>query len=72
MIKLGMSLPQLHTSADRDAYAGDFEQLTEDVAALAEAGVEHVFLASSSAARDRAELLDWAAGFHSPVRSAGL
>ncbi|MCE0538040.1 TIGR03619 family F420-dependent LLM class oxidoreductase [Kineosporia rhizophila] len=60
------------TTAGRAAYAGDFEQLTEDVAALAEAGVDHVFLASSSAARDRAELLDWAAAFHSAVRAAGL
>lgn len=57
---------------DRAPYAGDFAQLTEDVAALAEVGVEHVFLACTSAARDRAQLLDWAAQFHDSVRSAGL
>nr|WP_269330017.1 TIGR03619 family F420-dependent LLM class oxidoreductase [Kineosporia babensis] len=60
------------TTAGREPYAGDFEQFTEDVAALAEHGVDHVFLASSSAARDRAELVDWAAQFHGAVRAAGL
>jgi probable F420-dependent oxidoreductase len=60
------------TTAERAPYAGDFDQLTEDIAALAEGGVDHVFLACTSGTRSRSELLDWAAGFHAAVRSAGL
>ncbi len=60
------------STSERAPYAGDFDQLTEDIAALAEGGVEHVFLACTSGTRSVSQLLDWAAEFHGTVRAAGL
>lgn len=58
------------TTTDRAPYTGDAGQLAEDVAALAEAGVDEVFMIAATS--DRTELLDRAADFHDAVRSAGL
>ena len=60
------------STSGRPPYAGDFDQLTEDIAALAAGGVEHVFLACTSGTRSLSQLLDWAAEFHRTVRAAGL
>ncbi|MBT0771601.1 TIGR03619 family F420-dependent LLM class oxidoreductase [Kineosporia sp. J2-2] len=56
----------------RRPYQGSPEQLADDVAALAEAGVDHVFLACTAACRSVGELVDRAAQFHAAVRAAGL
>ncbi|GAB6903122.1 TIGR03619 family F420-dependent LLM class oxidoreductase [Kineosporia succinea] len=60
------------TSAGRRPYTGDFDQLAEDVAALAEVGVDHVFLTAAGSSRSVQELLENAATFHAAVRAAGV
>jgi probable F420-dependent oxidoreductase len=59
-------------SADRRPYTGSLEQLVPDVAALAEAGVDHVYFTLPSVARDVTELADLAADLHARLRAAGL
>nr|WP_269327767.1 TIGR03619 family F420-dependent LLM class oxidoreductase [Kineosporia mesophila] len=60
------------TTAERAPYTGDFEQIAEDVAALAEVGVEHVYVTAPGASRNLEHLLENAAGFHAAVRAAGV
>ncbi|GLY31043.1 hypothetical protein Kisp02_44080 [Kineosporia sp. NBRC 101731] len=60
------------TTAERTPYTGDFDQIAEDVAALAEVGVEHVFVTAPGASRNLEHLLENAAGFHAAVRAAGV
>jgi probable F420-dependent oxidoreductase len=59
-------------SAGRQPYTGSVPQLVEDFAALAEAGVEHVFATVPYAVRDCDELLDVSADLYAQVRAAGL
>ncbi len=59
-------------AAGRAPYGGSIPQLVEDIAALAEAGVGHVFAQLSNVTRDASELLDRAAELHAAVREAGL
>ncbi|WP_245972178.1 TIGR03619 family F420-dependent LLM class oxidoreductase [Actinoplanes lutulentus] len=56
----------------RPAYAGNVAQLAEDVAALAEAGADHVYVTLPAAVEDVAELIDRAAELHERVRAAGV
>jgi probable F420-dependent oxidoreductase len=57
---------------ERQLYGGSPAELMEDVAALAEAGIDHVFFQLSTVVSDVAELTDRAAELHAAVRSAGL
>ncbi|GIE90061.1 TIGR03619 family F420-dependent LLM class oxidoreductase [Actinoplanes regularis] len=59
-------------SQGRQPYAGSVKQVVEDIAALAEAGVEHVYVTLASAAGDLSELIDAAQTLHTEVRAAGL
>ncbi|WP_309238301.1 TIGR03619 family F420-dependent LLM class oxidoreductase [Actinoplanes aureus] len=56
----------------RAPYTGSVAQLVEDVAALVEVGVEHVYVTLPAAVRDVDELIDRAAELHERVRAAGL
>ncbi|WUJ08034.1 LLM class flavin-dependent oxidoreductase [Actinoplanes sp. NBC_00393] len=56
----------------RTPYTGSVAQLVEDVAALAEVGVDHVYVTLPAAVRDVRELIDRAAELHAGVRAAGL
>lgn len=56
----------------RKPYSGSVEQVVGDIAQLAEAGVDHVFLTVANAARDMDEYVDVAARFHARIRAAGL
>jgi probable F420-dependent oxidoreductase len=58
--------------AGRRPYTGTFEQLLPDVAALAEAGVDHVYFTLPAVARDVTHLIDLAADLHAQLRAAGL
>jgi probable F420-dependent oxidoreductase len=57
---------------ERQPYGGRPAELMEDVAALASAGVEHVFLQLSNVVSDVDELVDRAAELHAAARDAGL
>lgn len=56
----------------RPPYVGSVAQLVDDVAALAEAGADHVYVTLPAAVDDLAELVDRAGEFHERVRAAGL
>jgi probable F420-dependent oxidoreductase len=57
---------------ERMPYGGRPADLMEDVAALAAAGVEHVFLQVSTVVSDVDEMVDRAAELHAAARTAGL
>jgi probable F420-dependent oxidoreductase len=58
--------------AGRAPYGGSIPQLVEDIAALAEAGVGHVFVQLSNVTHNLTELLARAADLHAATREAGL
>jgi probable F420-dependent oxidoreductase len=57
---------------DRQPFTGSLAQVVEDVAALAEADVNHVYITLPLAAADLKELIDLAEQWHTAVRGAGL
>ncbi|MDR6316161.1 TIGR03619 family F420-dependent LLM class oxidoreductase [Actinoplanes couchii] len=57
------------TATPRPPYAGDVRQLAEDVAALAEAGADHVYVTLPAATANVKELIDRAAELHDRVRA---
>ncbi|GAA4957004.1 TIGR03619 family F420-dependent LLM class oxidoreductase [Actinoplanes utahensis] len=60
------------TAQPRPPYAGNVAQLAEDVAALAEAGADHVYLTLPAAVKDVTELIDRSGEFYETVRAAGV
>ncbi|GGN82407.1 LLM class F420-dependent oxidoreductase [Actinoplanes lobatus] len=58
------------TASPRPPYAGSVAQLAEDVAALAEAGADHIYVTLPAAVDDLKELIDRAAEFHEKARAA--
>ncbi|MER7007519.1 TIGR03619 family F420-dependent LLM class oxidoreductase [Dactylosporangium sp. NPDC000555] len=56
----------------RKPYTGSVDQIVGDIAQLAEAGVDHVFVTVPNVARDMDEYVDVAADFHARIRAAGL
>ncbi|MEV0895657.1 TIGR03619 family F420-dependent LLM class oxidoreductase [Actinoplanes sp. NPDC049802] len=58
------------TASPRPPYAGSVAQLAEDVAALAEAGADHVYVTLPAAVGTVKELIDRAAEFHEKARAA--
>jgi probable F420-dependent oxidoreductase len=72
VFQLGMRSLDAVPPAGRQPYAGSPAQVVADIAALAEVGVEHVFVTLSSAARDLRDLIDAARILHKEVRAAGL
>ncbi|MEU4692412.1 TIGR03619 family F420-dependent LLM class oxidoreductase [Actinoplanes sp. NPDC023714] len=60
------------TASPRPPYAGDVAQLAEDVAALAEAGADHVYITLPAAVESIGELIDRASELHERVRAAGV
>ncbi|WP_229071006.1 TIGR03619 family F420-dependent LLM class oxidoreductase [Actinoplanes sp. DH11] len=60
------------TASPRPAYAGNVAQLAEDVAALAEAGADHVYVTLPAAVRTVGELIDKASELHDRVRASGV
>ncbi|MDI6104398.1 TIGR03619 family F420-dependent LLM class oxidoreductase [Actinoplanes sp. NEAU-A12] len=56
----------------RQPFTGTVAQFAEDVAAMAEAGADHVYLTLPAAVRDVKELIDRAAELHEQVRAAGV
>ncbi|MFI1990605.1 TIGR03619 family F420-dependent LLM class oxidoreductase [Actinoplanes sp. NPDC020271] len=59
-------------SEGRQPYTGNVKQIVEDVAALGEAGVDHVYVTLTSAASGLDELIEVAESLHTEVRAAGL
>jgi probable F420-dependent oxidoreductase len=57
---------------DRRPYVGSIPQIVQDLAALAEAGVEEIILTLPFPAGSLPELADLAAEFHQRIREAGL
>ena len=58
--------------AERAPYGGTVPQLIDDLAALAEAGADHVFIQLPTVTSGLAEYLDRAAELHTAARAAGL
>ncbi|MFI7414363.1 LLM class F420-dependent oxidoreductase [Streptomyces sp. NPDC049627] len=61
-----------HDGADRQPYQGNAEQIVEDLAALAEVGMDEVLLDLQTTPRDAGELKDVAAEVYEKARAAGL
>jgi len=57
---------------ERGPYAGTVPQLMDDLAALAEAGADHVFIQLPTVTSGLAEYLERAAELHAAAREAGL
>ncbi|MBA2946217.1 LLM class F420-dependent oxidoreductase [Streptomyces himalayensis] len=57
---------------DRAAFQGNAEQITEDLVAHAEVGLDEIFLELSGSARDAEELKDVAAEVYETARAAGV
>ncbi|GAA2704648.1 TIGR03619 family F420-dependent LLM class oxidoreductase [Actinoplanes palleronii] len=72
VFQLGLRSLNAVPTAGRAPYSGSPAQVAEDIAALAEVGVEHVYVTLSSAARDLEELIGAAKSLHAAVRGAGL
>ncbi|GIF16679.1 TIGR03619 family F420-dependent LLM class oxidoreductase [Actinoplanes teichomyceticus] len=72
VFQLGVRSLDAVPAAGRAPYTGSPAQLAEDVAALAAAGVDHVYVTLSSAARDLQELIAAARALHAAVRATGL
>ncbi|BBH71717.1 LLM class F420-dependent oxidoreductase [Actinoplanes sp. OR16] len=60
------------TAVPRPPYAGNVSQLAEDVAALAEAGADQVYITLPAAVESVGELIDRASELHDRVRAAGV
>lgn len=59
-------------SEGRQPYTGNVKQIVEDVVALDEAGVDHVYVTLTSAANGLDDLIEVAHNLHTEVRAAGL
>ncbi|MEV6343030.1 TIGR03619 family F420-dependent LLM class oxidoreductase [Actinoplanes sp. NPDC051851] len=59
-------------AADRQPYTGDVSQVAEDIAALAAAGVDHVYVNLASVCDDLKELTTAAESLHDAVRAVVL
>ena len=59
-------------TVDRQPYTGSVEQVVEDIATLAEAGADQIYVTVPMAVRDVKELIAVSADLHSQVRAAGL
>jgi alkanesulfonate monooxygenase SsuD/methylene tetrahydromethanopterin reductase-like flavin-dependent oxidoreductase (luciferase family) len=59
-------------AAGREPFTGSLEQLTEDVAALADVGVDHAYVSLPYAVGGLDELVEAAEKLHSLATSAGL
>ncbi|MFI5908056.1 LLM class F420-dependent oxidoreductase [Dactylosporangium sp. NPDC051541] len=70
-VGLGGSLAAV-AGEERPPYTGSIEQIVEDIAALAAAGVDHVFLTVSNVVDDMDGYVDVAKAFHARLRAAGL
>ncbi|OAH14846.1 LLM class F420-dependent oxidoreductase [Streptomyces jeddahensis] len=57
---------------DRAPFQGNVEQITEDLAAHAEVGLDEIFVDLSGSARDAEELKDLAAEVYEAARAAGV
>ncbi|WP_433222683.1 TIGR03619 family F420-dependent LLM class oxidoreductase [Dactylosporangium sp. CS-047395] len=56
----------------RRPYTGSMDQIVRDIAALPDAGVDHLFLTVSNLVTDIEEYVDLAAEFHARLTAAGL
>ncbi|MGI5241074.1 LLM class F420-dependent oxidoreductase [Dactylosporangium sp. CA-139066] len=65
-----VGLSTLRPGEDRRPYTGSIEQIADDIAQLAEAGVDHVFLTVANVVEDMDEYVDVAGRFYSAVRGA--
>lgn len=72
IFQLGMRSLAEVPAEGRKPYTGSVRQIVEDIAALAEAGVDHVYVTLASASRDLKELIEAAQTLHTEVRAAGL
>ncbi|WP_255658292.1 TIGR03619 family F420-dependent LLM class oxidoreductase [Actinoplanes sp. L3-i22] len=72
VFQLGMRSLAEVPAAGRQPYTGSVKQVVADLEALAEAGVDHVYVTLASAARGLDELIDAARTLHAEVRAAGL
>ena len=59
-------------ATDRAPFTGSIEQIVQDTAAMAEAGVTEVLLDLGVTVQDAAQLVDLAARLHAEVRAAGV
>jgi probable F420-dependent oxidoreductase len=72
IFQLGMRSLAEVPSRGRQPYTGSIRQIVEDIVALSEAGVDHVYVTLASAAGNLKELIDAAQTLHTEVRAAGL
>ncbi len=72
IVQIGIENFEEVPATDRRPYTGSMAQIIEDVAALAEVGVEHAFLTIPNATKGLNEFLDTSAEFYTQARVAGV
>ncbi|MEU7866472.1 LLM class F420-dependent oxidoreductase [Dactylosporangium sp. NPDC049140] len=70
-VGLGGTLREVPAEGRRP-YTGSIEQIVDDIAALADAGIDHVFLTVSNLVTDLDAYVEVAGEFHAALRTAGL
>jgi alkanesulfonate monooxygenase SsuD/methylene tetrahydromethanopterin reductase-like flavin-dependent oxidoreductase (luciferase family) len=72
IVQIGVENFEEVPAKNRRPYTGSMAQIIEDIAALAKAGVEHVFLTIPYTSSGQTEFLDMSAAFYTEARMAGI